>query len=70
MQEFSLYPVAVRYFTQLRNLNPEHQELNLLLEYEEIKKQSGEFIAAMFIRDVYNAWIEDYKNFTANNVVG
>ncbi len=70
MQEFSIYPAAKRYFVQLKNLNPDHQGLNLLIEYEEIKDQSGEFVAAMFIRDVYVAWIRDVSNATSNNVVG
>lgn len=68
MEEFSIYPAAKRYFIQLKNLNPDHQGLDLLIEYEDIKGQSGEFVAAMFIRDVYIAWIRDVGK--ANNVVG
>lgn len=47
-----MYLKAKEYFIQLSNQG--HESATILLEeYEELKNEGGEFVAALFLRDVY-----------------
>jgi len=47
-----MYLKAKQYFIQLSNQG--HESATILLEeYEELKESNGEFVAALFLRNVY-----------------
>jgi hypothetical protein len=55
-----LYLTAKEYFIQQKNLG-NYIAFSLLDEYEEIKAQSGEFIAAKYLADIYRQFVQELK---------
>ena len=55
-----IYLTAKEYFIQQKNLG-NYIASSLLDEYEEIKAQSGEFIAAKYLADIYRQFVQELK---------
>ena len=55
-----IYLTAKEYFIQQKHLG-NYIASSLLDEYEEIKTQSGEFIAAKYLADIYRQFVEELQ---------
>lgn len=57
--EFSPYPKAKRF---LRNLaeQGEKESIEVLKDYEELKKDKGEFFAARYIKEIYLTFCKNW----------
>jgi hypothetical protein len=56
-----IYLTAKEYFIQQKQLG-NYIAASLLDEYEDIKAQSGEFISAKYLADIYRQFVEEIES--------